>query len=151
MEIESEKLRNQINNLKNENYGQSNNESLAKSINTLIELFAEASDDMKMDTHDAVLVTQKLDKIIDRLDKIEIQNEKIAKGIVALADMLEDNNSGGSLLPRQTNFRSSQGNTQTRQPAPPPASMSGLGGRPLPSYDLPPQEEKKKAFLNFKM
>lgn len=150
MEFESEKLRNQINNLKNESYGQSNNESLAKSINTLIGLFAEASEDMKMDTHDAVLVTQKLDKIIERLDKVEIQNEKIAKGIVALADMVEEINSGSAVLPRQTNFRPTQA-PPMRQVSPPPASRSSFGARPLPSYDLPPQEEKKKAFLNFKM
>ena len=48
MDSESEYLRNQINKLKG---NEGNNEELARSINSLIKLFAEASEDMKMDNH----------------------------------------------------------------------------------------------------
>jgi hypothetical protein len=154
MDSESDKLRNQINSLKGNN-NSANNEDLARSINSLIKLFAEASEDMKMDTHDAVLVTQKLDKIIERLEKVEIQNEKIAKGIVALADMVEDLGVS-SPLPRQ--MTSSRPSMPSRLPSsvpnassPPPKPDLG-GARPLPSYNLPKEkQEKKKPFLNFKM
>ncbi|MEM4397767.1 MAG: hypothetical protein QW757_04050, partial [Candidatus Woesearchaeota archaeon] len=64
--------------------------SLSKSMNSLIRIFKEASEEMKLDSHDAVLVSDKLDKLIDKLDKIETQNEKIAKGIIAIADMVEE-------------------------------------------------------------
>lgn len=157
MESESIKLRNQIDMLKNEKLSSfDNKEDLAKSINSLIKLFAEASEDMKMDTHDAVLVSEKLDKIIERLDKIEIQNEKIAKGIVALADMVEDINVDGSLLPKQPTFKPSRPptsiNDRPSPSIPPPSQPSSGGIKPLPTYDLPEQkEEKKKPFLNFKM
>ena len=73
MDSESDKLRRQINELNKDNERYGSNEDLAKSINSLIKIFAEASDDLKMDTHDAVLVTQKLDKIVERLERIEIQ------------------------------------------------------------------------------
>jgi DNA repair exonuclease SbcCD ATPase subunit len=153
MESESEKLRNQINMLNNERRPYSSNEDLAKSINSLIRLFAEASQEMKMDTHDAVLVGQKIDRIIDRLEKIEIQNEKIAKGIVALADMIEDINFESSSLPKQTVFsQRAQSLTDDRTPPPLPSKIIPGQAKPLPTYDISQQaEERKKPFLNFKM
>jgi len=113
--------------------------NLSRSINSLIRIFKEASDDMKMDTHDAVLVTQKLDKLVERLDRIEVQNEKIAKGIVALADMVEE-------------LQSKYSNRPMVQRMPSPVQQTHqVGPRPLPTYALPPEEEKKKNFLNFKL
>ncbi len=118
--------------------------NLSFSITSLLKVFKEASKDLKMDTHDAVLVGQKLDKLLDRMDKIEEQNEKIAKGIVAVADMVEELQAGD--LPKET----------TRKPSPPPVSHSPppmpqrqQQPKQLPSYNLPEQEKKKKGFLNF--
>ena len=151
MESESDKLRNQIDMLKKGVSTSGNNEELAESINSLIKLFAEASEDMKMDTHDAVLVSEKLDKIIERLDKIEIQNEKIARGIVALADMVEDLNINDSILPRQPTFRSSKPSIIPSSAQPSAQPKSGEA-KPLPTYNLPEEkQEKKKPFLNFKI
>ncbi len=118
--------------------------TLSRSINSLMRIFKEASEEMKMDTHDAVLVAQKLDRILDRLDKIEAQNEKIAKGIVAIADMIED--LPGSGLQRQS---------IPFQRIPPPShppfmQQQNAEPKPLPTYNLPP-DEKKKGFINFKI
>lgn len=120
--------------------------ALSRSINSLMRIFKEASEDMKMDTHDAVLVSQKLDKILDRLDKIEAQNEKIAKGIVAIADMVEDIQDDAQrpsvsqkmsqpMSPQQMQRQFSEGQPETK---------------PLPTYNLPP-DDKKKTFMSFKI
>ncbi len=148
MESESDKLRNQINKLRGNENTPADTEDLARSINSLIKIFAEASEDMKMDTHDAVLVTQKLDKILDRLEKVEIQNEKIAKGIVALADMVEDLDA--SPLPRQSSSRSMPSASPAHSPPPSPLPNT-QGTKPLPTYNLPKEKQEKKSFLNFKM
>lgn len=119
--------------------------ALSRSINSLLRIFKEASEDMKMDTHDAVLVAQKLDKILDRLDKVEAQNEKIAKGIVAIADMLEEQQED---KPRQFSAPS-----RSQPMSPQQMQMQFSGGpepKPLPTYNLPP-DDKKKSFLNLKM
>jgi chromosome segregation ATPase len=147
---EMEKLRREIEILKqrqgisprDDNDQRASMVALSKSINSLIRVFKEASDEMKMDTHDAVLVTQKLDKIVDRLEKIEIQNEKIAKGIVAIADMVEDLQAAPKQAPSTRTppaMPYQQNVSQTPQP------------KPLPTYNVPQGEERKKSFLNFKM
>jgi chromosome segregation ATPase len=116
---------------------------LSRSLSSLTRIFKEASEEMKMDTHDAVLVSQKIEKIIERLEKIEAQNEKIAKGIVAVADMIEEIHT--DRLPKQT--------FQSRMPSPIPQQMSqsSFEPKPLPTYNMPPEDEKKKTFLNFKI
>ncbi len=108
--------------------------SLTKSMNSLIRIFKEASNELKMDSHDAVLVSEKLDKIIDRLDKIETQNEKIAKGIIAVADMIEELKQ--RQVPRQM---------PSPMPISPQTPPTAPQIKPLPSYQMP-QEEKKKGF-----
>ncbi len=115
---------------------------LSKSLGSLTKIFKEASEEMKMDTHDAVLVSQKLDRMLDRLDKIEAQNEKIAKGVVAVADMIEEMQA--DRLPRQyyPNRMPAQTQQQTQQP---------FETKPLPTYNMPPEDEKKRPFLNFKI
>ena len=145
---------------------------LSKSINSLLGVFKEAAEDLKLDTHDAVLVSEKLDGIITRLEKVEIQNEKIAKGIVAVADILEEletkiteennkpkiqnttknmQNPFKSFAQKpsfQSNYQQNMdNNANTTQPTQP---------KPLPSYNnmIPNQEknqEEKKKFLNSKM
>ena len=119
---------------------------LSRSINSLLKVFQEASEELKMDTHDAVLVSEKLDKIIERLDKVEVQNEKIAKGLVAVADMVEELQSGP--LPRE---RLPLPKPKPIQP--PSRPMPGPQPQPLPQsqYGMPKPEEKKKNFLNFKI
>jgi len=116
---------------------------LSTSINSLLEIFKEASEDLKMDTHDAVLVAEKLDKIMDRLERIEVQNEKIAKGVVAVADMIENLGSNKS-------SRSNPVPSPHQLAANLPSSVvggQGMGGRPLPTYDVP-KDDKKKSFLD---
>ena len=126
---------------------------LSRSINSLLKVFQEASEELKMDTHDAVLVSEKLDKLIDRIDKVEMQNEKIAKGLVAVADMIEDLQPGQRLplsrpKPIQPPSRPMPGPSMPPESQPGPQSQSW----PKQQYGMPTKpEEKKKNFLNFKM
>ena len=83
-----ENLRKEVDMLKKQLGDPSESKDLVRAIKSLNQIFAEAHEDLKIDTHDAVLVGDKIDRIIGRLEKIEIQNEKIAKGIVAVADMI---------------------------------------------------------------
>lgn len=148
---ESKRLRSEVNALKKQlgvpSYSDSDSRDLANSISSLTRIFEQASEDLKIDTHDAVMVAEKLEKILTRLEKIEIQNEKIAKGIVALADMVED------LSSRPTNTNMPQQRRQTYQSSAPPQPMQQGNTntvKPLPTYDIPLQQDKKKPFLSFK-
>ena len=69
---------------------QSSIDTLNQSINSLVGLFKEAAESMKMEEKEADIVANKLDPIMERLDMIIDQNKKIAKGIVAIADMVEE-------------------------------------------------------------
>ena len=139
-----EDLRKEVDMLKRQLGDPSESKDLVLAIKSLNQIFAEAHEDLKIDTHDAVLVGDKLDRIISRLEKVEIQNEKIAKGIVAVADMIEELDISKPILPRE-NIRK----TMTKSSPPPRASSKG---QPLPSYNLPKQDKmSKKSFLNFKM
>ncbi|MFH2021404.1 MAG: hypothetical protein ABIJ34_08390 [archaeon] len=141
-DLETDKLRSEIDRLKKKNEPEGSTEDLTRAINSLIKIFAEASEDLKIDTHDAVLVGQKLDGIMDRLEKIEIQNEKIAKGIVAVADMVEEYSAGRVSMPRDAR--------QMKRSTSQPSQMNSMP-KPLPSYDMPREDEKKKGMFNFKI
>jgi hypothetical protein len=117
---------------------------LTGAIKSLNSIFSEAAQELKIDTHDAVLVAEKLDKILSRLEKVEIQNEKIAKGIVALADMLEE----VKMNQRNQPSRMPQMSSRPVPGIPPPATPQGA--KPLPSYNIPEQKQERKGMFNFK-
>ena len=124
-------------------------QDLTFAIQSLNKIFSEAAEDLKIDTHDAVLVAEKLDKILSRLEKVEIQNEKIAKGIVALADMIEEVKAMRKSTPVQRQPSSGR-QSYPQASTPPPASMSmDQNTRPLPTYNMPQEPEKKKNLFNF--
>lgn len=63
---------------------------LNKSMSSLVNLFNVATDELKQEEHDSSLMSEKIGPLMDRIDNLEKQNEKIAKGIVAVADMIKD-------------------------------------------------------------
>lgn len=64
---------------------------LSNSIDSLMELFKSSAEDMKMERHDEKLLLQRIEPLIDKFNSVIEQNEKIAKGIVAVADMVKTN------------------------------------------------------------
>jgi hypothetical protein len=116
-------------------------ENMTHSINSLLKIFKEAAEDMKLDEHDSVLLSDKIDPLLIKIDRVLEQNEKIAKGIVAIADMIEDlKNSQGAEPARQTfQRRASYGPMQQDDtpmpPSPEPSSYSSSG---YPEPSIPP-------------
>ena|GEM_PF-748604 len=64
--------------------------SLTKSIDSLMELFKEATEGMKLEEQAEEEVSKKLAPLLGRMDDIEEQNRKIAEGIVTVADMVAE-------------------------------------------------------------
>ncbi len=132
-------------------------DNLNNSINSLMKLFKEATEQLKMEEHDSEVVDKKISPVMQKITTLEEQNEKIARGIVAVADMLKERQI------KTPEFRSMQQPQQPMiRPAMPPPStgqpqqpaVMELGPRPFqapPVKPLPRVEEKKeekKGFLD---
>ncbi len=65
-------------------------DNLNRSLNTMLEVFKQAADEMKLEEHDTELVSKQMGPLNDKLDTLIDQNQKIAKGIVAIADMVKE-------------------------------------------------------------
>src|SRR3989338_5018392 len=90
------RLRKEIDNLKSGKEGSDvteSIESLAKSIETLNELFYAATEEMKAEEKSEHVIVKKIEPLINKLDEISEQNTKIAKAIVALSDMIKERQS----------------------------------------------------------
>lgn len=101
---------------------QSSIDNLNKSLNTMLEVFKQAADDLKLEEHEAETVGKQLGPMSEKLDTLIDQNQKIAKGLVTIADMvkekLEEISEKAAERPRLPPL-----------PAPKPA---------MPSYNSPP-------------
>ena len=69
---------------------QSSMNALAHGINDLLTLFKDATDQMRMEEKDSQVLSKRMEPMIEKLDVLIDQNHKIAKGILAVADMLKD-------------------------------------------------------------
>lgn len=63
--------------------------NLTKSINALIELFRTASQEINLEEREAETVGKKIDPMFEKIDVLLEQNKKIARGVVAVAEMLQ--------------------------------------------------------------
>jgi len=63
-------------------------DNLTVSINSLMSLFKEAAEEMKLEEKTEEELKGKLDPLLHRMYVIESENKKIAQGILALADMI---------------------------------------------------------------
>lgn len=123
-----------------------NIEVLNKSINDLISIFKEASDQMKIEDREADLVAKKIDPLFEKLDMLIEQNQKIARGIVAVADMVSEALQQKAIAPRSMQPPAVQ--PQIPQPTPktepdipriaPPPAISPPPLPSMPSLNLPP-------------
>jgi hypothetical protein len=65
-------------------------QQLDTSIGSLVEMFHTATDSMGLEEKENEAVNKALKPVMDRLDVLIDQNQKIAKGVVAVADMVTD-------------------------------------------------------------
>lgn len=69
-------------------------ENLNRSISSLLGLFKTATEELKLEERDEALISKKLDPLMKKIDILLEQNEKIAKAIVAIADMVREKTEG---------------------------------------------------------
>ena len=143
------KLKKEIDEVKKNPFGDSRQnktlldamDDLTKAINSLVDLFKVASEELKLEEHDSVLINEKISPLLRKINDLEQQNEKIAKGIVALADMMNDRKQRPPMM-----------RPQQRPQAPmPPPGFTGMPGpelKPLPTVQpmSPPPQQKKPLF-----
>jgi hypothetical protein len=92
---EISELRGELTKLKEGNYGSSVSvhssvDTLQTSINSLLDIFKEASRSMQEETDHHSQSGKRMDELMDKMDTMLEQNEKIAEGIVAIADMIKE-------------------------------------------------------------
>lgn len=153
-------------------------DQLNNSINNLLFMFKDAATSIKTESHDSEVMSKKMLPLFDKVERLSEQNEKIAKGIVALADMVEELKSKQAVQEQtpqkpveqrqrpsyeQPSFGGGM-NPMGLPPMPTPQQMpppkfgddfpsfgQGPMGGPLPRMDMPPmQEQPKKKLFGFK-
>ena len=129
-------------------------DKLNESISELIEIFKEASDMMKAEERESDVIISRIAPIEKRLEELSDQNQKIAKGILAVPDMVAEKE-------RQ---RPQQQIQKPMPMMPPPMSrpqniskLPPMGGLPPPPGQpislpplMPPKREEKKGLFGFK-
>ncbi len=102
---------------------------LNESINHLTGLFQDAADSMKLEEKESDAIGKKLSPMLEKLDTLIDQNEKIARGIVSVADMVkEDLGRKKQQAPGPSTAPGPQGPQPQQQMGRPPSSQSGQPG-----------------------
>ncbi|MBI4739262.1 hypothetical protein HY772_06950 [Candidatus Woesearchaeota archaeon] len=65
-------------------------DNLNTSVNSMLEVFKQAAQEMGVEEHDTQLVSKQIGPLQEKVDTLIEQNQKIAKGIVAIADMVRE-------------------------------------------------------------
>ncbi len=65
-------------------------DGLSKSMTGMVNLFKDAADSMKMEEKESDIIVQKINPLTEKVDTLIEQNKKIAKGILAVADMVQE-------------------------------------------------------------
>lgn len=142
--------------------------NLTRAINSLMQLFQTAAEELKLEERETETITRKIDPMLARIEAISDQNRKIAQGVVAVADMLESARLEGrapipqpkppeqmpSFAPQMRTMPSPESPFAPAQMG--PQQLSGLptnlppppaGPRPLAGIRLPPIPPPKKKGL----
>ena len=108
-------------------------EKLNENIEQLIEIFKEASDMMKAEEREADVILKRIAPIESKLDELSDQNQKIAKGILAVADMISEREEKPRMMPRPQ-----MPPMQRPQPMPPPPMQRPQMPQPIPRQMMQP-------------
>lgn len=124
-------------------------DNLTQSINSLMALFKEAAEEMKLEEETESSLKENIGPLIHKINEIEEENKTIAKGILTVADMIKDMKTEKRIErpimpqpkmmhhipPRHDTFQQ-----RTPQQHTPPRSMPAASFRPAPA--LSPFEPK---------
>ncbi len=105
--------------------------SLSGNLDTLLNLFKEASEDMKKEERESESVAKKLDPLMEKLDMVIDQNKKIAKAILSVADMIRE-------AQEREGGRPSTMPLAPLPPLPPRGTTYGAMGMPITAPMIPP-------------
>jgi hypothetical protein len=137
-------------------------DNLNRSINSLLTMFKTATEELKLEERDEELISKQLEPIDRKIETMLDQNEKIAKAIVAIADMIREKG-GEEEMPKK--FEEPRMKEEAPSFMPPPAKPPmfpppppGGAPEPIPPFgmgELEPmpsfgEKPKKKGLFGFK-
>ncbi|MBD3259761.1 hypothetical protein GF371_03985 [Candidatus Woesearchaeota archaeon] len=129
-------------------------EDLNEKLQQMMEVFEAASEDLREEDTESELVNTKIDPILDRITGIEEQNKKIAEGLVAINDIVEEKlgeitetanalkDMQEELKEKMSEHEKHEGHEEHRFPAPPRAGPPPLSHPPTERYTPPKREGK---------
>jgi len=127
-------------------------DNLNSTMKEMLDLFSTALETIKIDEHDKRLVEEKITPLVAKIDELSNQNEKIAKALVAIADMVKDMKP----VPQSQNMQNPSQNFQPQMDfgQMPPMNNVPQNNMPLPrgfepfpgGMNSPQMPEKKKLF-----
>ena len=158
---EVKRLKNEINLLKGSGHIEGQRlqetiEDLTSKLNSMIDVFEAASEDMREEDKEAELISHKIDPIFEKLSELAEQNKKIADGLIAInsivdekltqfTDMAESlNRQQNDLIEKlgdvMDNMKSSNSSSSSSNSLPPfPRQQPMFESRPQSSFESGPQ------------
>lgn len=127
-------------------------EELSERIDAMIEIFESAAAELREEDKEAEIISKKIDPIFERLDSIDEQNKKIAQGLMAVNNIVEEKlgeitDTAEILARSQEEFRSKLNMiferiettpSRTERYTPPAPSGYESAGSPATGAPLPP-------------
>lgn len=119
-------------------------DNLNNSINSLIKVFKDAGEELEKS--EPKEIDEKVTPLMQKIAMLEEQNEKIARGIVAVADMLKERERRPVYRQQQPVIRPTMPRNFQPQPTGGPQNFQMPTVKPLPKE--PEKKEEKKGFLD---
>lgn len=98
---------------------------LSDSMDRLTGLFEEAAEQMKLEEREAEMISKRIEPLFGQMNDLVEQNRKIAKGIIAVADMVKESNQMASSRPQGQPMRQQSPYQQNYNTNYPPRKMEG--------------------------
>lgn len=121
-------------------------ENLNKSISSLLGLFKTATEELKLEERDEALISKQMNPLMKKIDILLEQNEKIAKAIVAIADMIREKT--GAIEEKEEEIKAEEKKIEKEGPRSMPKEPMTQGPPAFPPYpsDIGPMPPPKSQF-----
>lgn len=127
-------------------------EKLSDNIGNMMDLFREATKEMTLEEQEDKSVSKKIEPLMEKVDILIEQNEKIAQGIVAVADMIKDLKENHPAVSQESaNDSSDDFSFQRPAPSSPPPVQRQMPPREMPDAfppvpPIPRRQENQGGF-----